>query len=1591
MKRIFASAISVLTGIAIISTTTLAQPPEGVARSNTDFQQSQERSVTEPTNTVLPGSDPANTKNWILDEALSDEFNEPQLDTEKWQPIPYTWAGAWRWQDDNVSLSDGKLHLMARHDENDLIDESPNGWNSHNMYDGDSVNGEYVTSLYGSRSGKSALVYGNFFPIWVRTDTVIRNLDPDKTYSFTAYVKKTGNQPVSKMYAVDPSDKAIPIGGKTMDFAENDDFVAYTLSGITPGSGGMCKIGFEVKADPYAMTIIDDVNFQEEGGTTNLAPNPGFEDVTDMNYSSGGIISRQSMKYGYMETRAKGAPALPGACSAIWLLGRTENWGTEIDVLEIGQTQTVNELDFAIHTFKTPSSVQVPEQDKNPHGSAGIWGSQNPFNPSREYHTYGLEWGPGYQNFYVDGKLKGRFYSGSAGPVQSDTVWQQVSTTHASNMDAIPQNLLLSLGLRPPYRDGNMEDFHTVFDVDYVRVWRSNNVTATGNIKEVNTKEGNLVVPYGTTQDELEARLDTSVAVMLNQASSLSDQRDIDVEWDTSGFDGNAEGTIYTLEGQLVNLPAGVTNTDHINAKLNVYIQAKPYRIDREELQKLVNRVYHEKEYKAASWQNYLLKKREAQAVLDKTDAADREIIEAYENLKTAIQNLEFLPDLNGLIKQEYFAGNYTPQSWWRYTQALEAAKKVLADPEAAGSEIEKAYARLKEAIDALEAVPMGENLLLGKTPVSNTAIGNNKQAATDGSADTDIGWGPSTDKTVYTTVNAGVESGGSDNGYSKWEGAYLQYDFGGEKAVKQVEINRFWYLTDFRSVTWKDCMVQLSTTPDFTADTTTTIFGKADVVMESDTDISGNLRKTPQIISLNEPVTARYLRVYGKGHKGGWGGYSARMSYSEIQAFEAVEVNSYGITGRVTGETGEGAGDVTVKLYKGSDISTASPSNAVKTDEEGVYGFWDLLDGVYSVELPAKNGYKQEVKTVEINGKNAGAVDFQLVKAAEEQADRKLKVKTLPAKTKYWIGQQLDLTGLEVFIYKDGVEERQLEDGEYTVGKLDTSKPGIQKISVTYTDRSADEPVEYETWFTVTVYEEKLNQSIKVVKKPDQLVYTTGDEINPEGLEVRGLNLTDEKVTVLKEGDYILEYDTSKAGTTTVTVVCSIESGGVPAVELKDFFDIRVFDGNESSRIVEQIKVTQKPYKLTYEPEEEFDPEGMIVEKTVKVLALSSNATYTERVPLEALEVEKPDLSKTGNRKVKVLYYGEDKDGEEVVFSDSFSVKVSKDKETVITGTLYAIQKELEQALQYREYLTDSEKQAAFSQAIEDAGECLEAHGKDGRISDKMYSKLLFLDRMLTETYPDIKVAVNADNILKNVNAQGLILSADLSMGQSQLLCLDIEKTTAEEAISEIAGELDHLLAVDISMITNEEEIQSVLPVRLRMQIPEGMSKKQLVIYQYHNGEWSAITPAVKGNQMSFLITDLSLFVIGNRKDRITPPVTDNSDSSVWEPANTIPGIWKKDDTGWWYQKNSGGYITSSWAQIDGLWYCFDEAGYMITDWVFDNGIWYFMNPDGSMAVSRWVLWGDQWYYLGWNGAMAVNTVTPDGYVVNRNGAWVE
>lgn len=65
--------------------------------------------------------------------------------------------------------------------------------------------------------------------------------------------------------------------------------------------------------------------------------------------------------------------------------------------------------------------------------------------------------------------------------------------------------------------------------------------------------------------------------------------------------------------------------------------------------------------------------------------------------------------------------------------------------------------------------------------------------------------------------------------------------------------------------------------------------------------------------------------------------------------------------------------------------------------------------------------------------------------------------------------------------------------------------------------------------------------------------------------------------------------------------------------------------------------------------------------------------------------------------------------------------------------------------------------------------------------------------------------------------------------------------------------------------------------------------------------------------------------------------------------------GQWKQDNTGWWWQDDDGSYPTSTWRWLDG-------------------------NNNDGIAES---------YYFGADGYILTNTTTPDGYIVNSDGAW--
>ncbi|MTK08420.1 MAG: hypothetical protein F8N38_15210 [Hungatella sp.] len=90
-----------------------------------------------------------------------------------------------------------------------------------------------------------------------------------------------------------------------------------------------------------------------------------------------------------------------------------------------------------------------------------------------------------------------------------------------------------------------------------------------------------------------------------------------------------------------------------------------------------------------------------------------------------------------------------------------------------------------------------------------------------------------------------------------------------------------------------------------------------------------------------------------------------------------------------------------------------------------------------------------------------------------------------------------------------------------------------------------------------------------------------------------------------------------------------------------------------------------------------------------------------------------------------------------------------------------------------------------------------------------------------------------------------------------------------------------------------------------------------------------------------------------------------------------------------------------NGWQLIADNWYYFSENGYIATGWIHISDKWYFFSPidDGTKGK---MLTGWQWidgkcYFLSsanegnWpQGSMYENGMTPDGYIVNESGAWV-
>ncbi|HUO06846.1 MAG TPA: LamG-like jellyroll fold domain-containing protein [Phycisphaerae bacterium] len=151
-----------------------------------------------------------------------------------------------------------------------------------------------------------------------------------------------------------------------------------------------------------------------------------------------GINPFRTFSSGYFEIRAQ-LPTGAGNWPAFWM---TNGWPPEDDIMEAwpGQPrfhQGLYGMDNAWHDYNDTTSATVP---------------------STNWHTYALEWGPGYQKFYVDNAVT-------------------YSTTTGVPTSANPEYLLLNSSVASGQTGSYSNANNNSLNVDYVRIYTYNAAT----------------------------------------------------------------------------------------------------------------------------------------------------------------------------------------------------------------------------------------------------------------------------------------------------------------------------------------------------------------------------------------------------------------------------------------------------------------------------------------------------------------------------------------------------------------------------------------------------------------------------------------------------------------------------------------------------------------------------------------------------------------------------------------------------------------------------------------------------------------------------------------------------------------------------------------------------------------------------------------------------------------------------------------------------------------------------------------------------------------------------------------------------------
>lgn len=221
---------------------------------------------------------------------------------------------------------------------------------------------------------------------------------------------------------------------------------------------------------------------------------------------------------------------------------------------------------------------------------------------------------------------------------------------------------------------------------------------------------------------------------------------------------------------------------------------------------------------------------------------------------------------------------------------------------------------------------------------------------------------------------------------------------------------------------------------------------------------------------------------------------------------------------------------------------------------------------------------------------------------------DRKpisINISSLPKKTIYLIGEELDVSGAVLELkYESGQVLTDVIKTEWCTG-FDSKKVGEKSVTVTYPDTSCT------ATFTVEVVTE---DELKLIK-PQKLVYFVGDVEDRSGLAV-SVVYSNGKTALLESGFTVTGFSSNTIGEKTVTVKYKSLSA--------------TYTVNVVEPALIKITIEKKPNKLSYYIGEMLDISG------IKVVATYENGD-TEDVSTRIMA--DGDLRTAGVKKIKIVY----------------------------------------------------------------------------------------------------------------------------------------------------------------------------------------------------------------------------------------------------------------------------------------------------------------------------------------------------------------